>query len=119
MILQVTNESAACAPPKLLDQVRWHLRAKRYSIRTEQAYLDWIRRYILFHGKRHPQEMGEAQISAFLNHLAVNRRVAASTQNQAFSALLFLYQQVLDRKLDFIDLKRVQRPPRLPVVLTP
>ena len=65
------------ATPKLLDRVRWHLRVKRYSIRTEQAYVDWIRRYILFHGKRHPGELGEAQISAFLNHLAVNRRVAA------------------------------------------
>jgi integron integrase len=105
--------------PKLFDRVRWHLRVKHYSIRTEQAYLDWIRRYILFHGKRHPQEMGEEQIAAFLNHLAVNRAVAASTQNQALSALLFLYQQVLERKLAFIPgLERVRRPARLPVVLT-
>ena len=104
--------------PKLLDRVRWHLRVKHYSIRTEQAYVDWIRRYILFHRKRHPDEMGEAQVTAFLNHLAINRAVAASTQNQALSALLFLYQQVLDRKLDFIDAQRVRRPARLPVVLT-
>lgn len=122
-VVKVTNESlpmptAASSPPKLLDRVRWHLRVKHYSIRTEQAYVDWIRRYILFHRKRHPEELGEAQISAFLNHLAINRRVAASTQNQALSALLFLYQQVLDRKLQFIDTVRVQRPPRLPVVLT-
>jgi site-specific recombinase XerD len=89
--------------PKLLDRVRWHLRLKHYSIRTEQAYTDWIRRYILFHRKRHPEEMGEAEIAQFLTHLAVDKQVAASTQNQALSALLFLYQQVLDRKLDFID----------------
>src|SRR6202035_1033249 len=87
------------ASPKLLDRVRWHLRAKHYSIRTEGAYVDWIRRFILFHGKRHPDEMGEEEISAFLSHLAVNKNVAASTQNQALSALLFLYHQVLARKL--------------------
>lgn len=104
---------------RLLDRVRWHLRVKHYSIRTEQAYVDWIRRYILFHGKRHPAEMGEEEIAAFLSHLAINRAVAASTQNQALSALLFLYQQVLDRKLDFIaGMERVRRPARLPVVLT-
>ncbi len=105
------------ATPKLLDRVRWHLRVKRYSIRTEQAYVDWIRRYILFHGKRHPDKLDEAQISAFLNpgNQPPDRCL---TQNQALSALLFLYQQVLDRKLDFIDSVRVQRPSRLPVVLT-
>lgn len=113
------------APPepkpslKLLDRVRWHLRVKRYSIRTEQAYLDWIRRYVLFHGKRHPAEMGEDEIAAFLSHLAVHGKVAASTQNQALSALLFLYQHVLDRKLEFIaGVERVRRPPKLPVVFT-
>ena len=105
--------------PKLLDRVRWHLRVKHYSIRTEQAYTDWIRRYILFHRKRHPDEMGEKQIAEFLTYLAVEKHVAASTQNQALSALLFLYQQVLDRKLDFIDkIERVKRPPKIPVVLT-
>jgi len=104
---------------RLLDRVRWHLRAKHYSIRTEQAYVDWIKRFILFHRKRHPDEMGEEQITQFLSHLAVEKNVAASTQNQAFSALLFLYQQVLDRKLDFIDnVQRVSRPPKLPVVFT-
>ncbi len=106
------------AAPKLLDRVRWHLRVKHYSIRTEQAYTDWIRRYILFHRKRHPDEMGETEIAAFLTHLAVDLNVAASTQNQALSALLFLYQQVLDRKLEFIDVERVRRPPKLPVVFT-
>ncbi|MGI8821267.1 MAG: integron integrase [Chthoniobacterales bacterium] len=115
-------DSARLAPPpplRLLDRVRWHLRVKRYSIRTEQAYVDWIRRYILFHGKRHPAEMGEEEIAAFLSHLALDGRVAASTQNQAFSALLFLYQQVLDRKLEHIvGVERVRRPPKLPVVFT-
>ena len=107
------------APPRLLDRVRWHLRIKHYSLRTEQAYVDWIRRYVLFHGKRHPDEMGEDQIAAFLSHLAIDGHVAASTQNQALSALLFLYQQVLDRKLESIaGVERVRRPPKLPVVFT-
>jgi len=112
--------AAVASSPKLLDRVRWHLRVKHYSIRTEQAYVDWIRRYILFHRKRHPKEMGEKEITEFLTHLAVQRNVAASTQNQAFSALLFLYQRVLERKLEFIDnVQRVTRPAKLPVVFTP
>jgi integron integrase len=106
-------------PPRLLDRVRQHLRVKHYSIRTEQAYIDWIRRFILFHGKRHPKNMGEDEIGAFLTHLATERHVAASTQNQALSALLFLYQQVFDRKLDFMEnIERVKRPPKIPVVFT-
>lgn len=118
MLVFPSNASAASSP-KLLDRVRWLLRAKHYSIRTEQAYVDWIRRFILFHGKRHPDEMGEKEISDFLSHLAVEKNVSASTQNQAFSALLFLYQRVLDRKLDFIDnVQRVTRPAKLPVVFT-
>jgi len=76
-------------PKKLLDQVREVIRVKHYSIRTEQAYIDWIRRYILFHGKQHPKDMSSAEIEAFLTHLAVVQQVASSTQNQAFSALLF------------------------------
>ena len=114
----LTSPQTSSASPKLLDRVRWHLRVKRYSIRTEQAYLDWIRRFILFHRKRHPSDMGEEEIAAFLSHLAVNRCVAAATQNQAFSALLFLYQQVLEQKLEFIDLQRAKRPPKIPVVFT-
>src|SRR5712691_7377778 len=107
----------AASPPKLLDRVRWHLRVKHYSIRTEQAYVDWIRRFILFHGKRHPDDMAEEQISAFLTYLAVQRHVAASTQNQALCALLFLYEQVLERKVGFMDkIERVTRPPKIPVV---
>ena len=78
-------------PPKLLDQVRQRLRVKHYSIRTEDAYIGWIRRYILFHGKRHPKEMGENEISAFLTQFAVEGKVSASTQNQVLCALLFLY----------------------------
>jgi site-specific recombinase XerD len=95
------------------------LRYRHYSIRTEKAYVAWVRRYILFHDKRHPNEMGSAEIEAFLTHLAVDQNVAASTQNQALSALLFLYRDVLRKDLDFlIDSIRAKRPKRLPTVLT-
>jgi site-specific recombinase XerD len=105
---------------RLLDQVREKLRVKHYSSRTEQAYLDWIKRFILFHGKRHPETMGNREVSAFISHLATHRNVAASTQNQALSALVFLYQEVLGRELGWLDdLERAKRPARLPVVLTP
>ena len=105
--------------PKFLDEVRRALRLRHYSIRTEKTYLDWIRRFILFHGKRHPTEMAEPEVSAFLTHLAADRNVAASTQNQALNALLFLYQQFLQRKLGFLDnVERAKRPAKLPVVLT-
>ncbi len=106
-------------PKKLLDQVREAIQVKHYSIRTEQAYVNWIKRYILFHDKRHPREMGAAEIEAFLTHLAVDRNVAASTQNQALSALLFLYRQVLKQDLvGSIDSVRAKRPKRLPTVMT-
>ncbi|NOZ51372.1 MAG: integron integrase [Chloroflexi bacterium] len=106
-------------PKKLLDQVRDIIRLKHYSIRTEQAYVDWIKRYILFHNKRHPQGMGAPEIEAFLTHLAVERNVAASTQNQALSALLFLYRDVLKLEIGAnIDAVRAKRPKRLPVVMT-
>src|SRR5579885_1856000 len=106
-------------PKKLLDRVRETIRRKHYSFRTEKSYVAWIRRYILFHNKRHPQEMGRAEIEAFLTYLAVNRKVSASTQNQAFSALLLLYRDVLNKDLDFpIDSVRAKRPKRLPTVLT-
>jgi len=82
-------------PPKLLDQVRDRIRVKHYSIRTETQYMQWVKRFILFHDKRHPQEMGTTEVEAFLTHLAVNGHVSASTQNQALSALLFLYKEVL------------------------
>ena len=106
-------------PKKLLDQVREAIRLKHYSIRTEEAYVTWIKRYILFHNKRHPNEMGSTEVEAFLTNLAVEQHVAASTQNQAFSALLFLYREVLKKELDGpIDSMRAKRPKRLPTVLT-
>lgn len=105
--------------PRLLDRVRDSIRVRHYSLRTEQTYIQWIRRFILFHNKRHPNDMGEKEIEAFLTYLAVNRKVAASTQNQALSAILFLYQKVLDRKLEWLDnVVRAKRPKRLPVVLS-
>lgn len=105
--------------PKLLEQVRLRLRARHYSRRTESAYVQWIRRYILFHGKRHPMALGESEINAFLTNLAVEGKVAASTQTQALSALLFLYREVLSKDVgDLGDLIRARRPRRLPTVLT-
>ena len=104
---------------KLLDQVRDTARTLHYSIRTEEAYGAWVRKFILFHDKRHPAEMGEVEVGAFLTHLAVDRDVAASTQNQALAALLFLYREVLKLPLDWIDdVVRARRPARLPVVLS-
>lgn len=106
--------------PKLLEQVRQQIRVRHLSRRTEKAYVHWIRRFILFHGKRHPDEMAEAEISAFLSHLATERRVSASTQNQALSAVLFLYRHVLERELgEFEGLVRARRRKKLPVVLSP
>lgn len=105
--------------PKLLDQVRDTIRLKHYSIRTERAYIDWIKRFILFHHKRHPSEMGAPEVQAFLTHLAVTQNVAASTQQQALSALLFLYREVLRQELPWMDdITRAKKPKRLPVVLT-
>src|SRR3990172_4107224 len=100
----MTNSKApALSRPRLLDQVRERARVKHYSIRTEQVYTDWIKRFILFHGKRHPETMGAEEIEGFLTHLAVEGKVAASTQNQAKSALLFLYREVLGEKLPWLD----------------
>jgi integron integrase len=105
--------------PKLLDEVRDVIRRKHFSIRTEQTYVDWVRRFILFHNKRHPREMAETEITAFLTHLARDGRVAASTQNQALSALLFLYKEVLKQDIGWLQgVERAKRPSRLPVVLT-
>lgn len=104
---------------RILVQVRDAIRSRNYSLRTEQSYIQWIRRYIYFQGKRHPEDIGEEEISSFLTHLAVDRKVSASTQNQALSALLFLYKQVLAINLDWLDnVVRAKRPKRLPVVLT-
>lgn len=105
--------------PRLIDQTRGVLRTFHYSIRTEDNYIQWIKRFILFHNKRHPREMGEKEIRMFLTHLAVDKHVSASTQNQALSAILFLYKRVLELELDWIDdVVRAKRPKRLPVVLT-
>ena len=102
----------------LCRSVRDAIRLKHYSIRTEQAYVNWIKRYIYFHNVRHPAEMGAAEVQAFLTHLAVEGNVAASTQNQALSALLFLYKKVLHQDLGPIDAMRAKKPKRLPSVLT-
>jgi integron integrase len=117
------NSLPACfepdAAPRLLDQVRGKIRVKHYSIRTEQAYVDWIKRFIRHFGKRHPRELGAAEVEAFLTHLAVAGKVAASTQNQAKSALLFLYREVLGAELPWLDnIETAKTPKRLPVVLT-
>lgn len=105
--------------PRLLDQVRRALRVRHRSPRTEEAYVHWVRRYILFHGKRHPRDLGRSEISEFLSNLAVERKVSASTQTQALSALLFLYRHVLRQPFEWLDqVERAKKPVRIPVVLT-
>lgn len=104
---------------RLLERVRAKARTRHYSPRTEQAYVDWVRRFVKFHGRRHPATMGEGEVAAFLSHLATERRVGASTQNQALAALLFLYRHVLRIHLDFMEgVQCAKRPRRLPVVLS-
>ncbi len=106
--------------PKLLDRVRDRCRVRHLSLNTQHSYEAWIRRYILFHDKRHPLQMGAPEVAAFLTHLAVDRHVAASTQNQALSALLFLYREVLQQDFGWLnDVVRAKKPKRLPVVFTP
>ena len=106
-------------PRKLLDRVRDQVRVKHYSYRTEETYVQWIRRFILFHNKRHPNEMDGDEVNAFLTHSAVHENVAASTQNQALSAILFLYREVLQQELNLnLDAVRAKRPHYLPTVLT-
>ncbi len=113
-------EGVAGQPPRLMDQLRERLRVRHYSLRTEDAYVDWARRFILFHGKRHPRDMGALEVQAFLSHLAVDRRVSPSTQNQAKAALLFLYRDLLAVDLPWLsEVVQARRQPRLPVVLTP
>jgi integron integrase len=114
-----TASSPQQKQPRLLDQVRDAVRLRHYSIRTEQAYVQWTRRFVLFHGKRHPREMGSAEVTAFLTHLARDRDVAASTQNQALNALVFVYRHVLGRDDLVIEgMEHAKRPARLPTVLT-
>ena len=107
------------AKPKILDQLRHKIRLCGYSIRTEQTYVDWNRRFIVFHGKKHPKDMGEEEVEQFLTHLAVRRNVAASTQNQAKCAILFLYKEILKQDLDWLkNVKSAKRSERVPVVLS-
>ena len=113
------ENTPSAQPYTLLDQVRNNLRVKHYAIRTEEQYLHWIKRYILFHGKRHPKDMGAAHIEAFLTNLAVAGKVSASTQNQAKSALLFMYREVFEQTVPWLDnVTQARVPKRLPVVLT-
>lgn len=115
----VTKKAALARHPGLLEVVRRKIRAKHYSLRTEQAYLGWIRRFIFANGRRHPREMGGLEVEAFLSHLAVEAQVSASTQNQALSALLFLYRDVLGVELPWMEsVLRAKRPRRLPAVLS-
>lgn len=110
---------ATMVKPKLLDQVRYATRVRHLSYRTEQAYVNWVRKFILFHNKRHPNELDESDVSTFLTFLAVRRRVAASTQNQALSAILFLYRNVLKKELGWVNnVERAKKPQRVPVVFT-
>jgi integrase len=105
--------------PKLLDRMRAEIRVRHYSIRTEETYLDWARRFILFHDKRHPKDMGADEVQRFLSYLAVERNVSSSTQNQAKSALLFLYRDVLEIDLPWLDnIVHAKKPQRLPTVLS-
>jgi len=115
----VSGNVPTATGPRLLDRVRQAIKTRHYSHRTEKAYVHWIRRFIFFHGKRHPLEMGAPEVAEFLTYLAVQRKVSASTQNQAFSALLFLYREVLDRQLEGLEkVVRAKVPLRLPIVLT-
>jgi integron integrase len=117
--LSLAQRLPGVSPPKLLDQVRHAIRARHFSYRTEEAYVGWIKRYIRFHGLRHPAQMGPPEITAFLTALAVRRGVSASTQNQALAALLFLYKEVLKTDPGWLEgIVRAKRPKRLPVVLS-
>lgn len=115
----LANSSAAPQKPKLLDQVRQAIRMRHYSPKTEESYVHWIKRFIFFHNKRHPAEMNEKEIAQFLSSLASALHVSASTQNQALYAILFLYRDVLQKEIGYVDgVIRAKRPHRLPVVLT-
>jgi integron integrase len=117
--MDIPGPTAPPGAPRLLDRVRLRIRARHYSPRTEKAYVAWVRRFVLFHGKRHPDAMGATEVAGYLAYLASKRQVAASTQNQAFSALLFLYREVLGRELQGLeDTPRAKRPVRVPLVLS-
>jgi len=111
--------SPSSPKPRLLEVLRDVLRRRHYSYRTEESYVHWVRRFIFFHGKRHPRDLGQEEVTDFLNHLARDRDVAAATQNQALAALLFLYKEVLGQSLPWLDgIERAKRPARLPSVLS-
>lgn len=113
------SHGAPDAKPKLLDRLRSAIRARHYSRSTEKAYVNWVKRYVRYNGLRHPDEMGAAEVTAFLSGLATQGRVSASTQNQALSAILFLYGNVLEKNLEWMDsIVRAKRPLRVPVVMT-
>ena len=113
------NAPATPSKPKLLDQVRQAIRTRHFSPKTEESYVHWIKRFIFFHNKRHPAQMGESEIAQFLSSLASDAHVSASTQNQALNALLFLYREILKKSIGYVDgVVRAKRPHRLPVVLT-
>jgi integron integrase len=119
MLAESTSSPNLNDRPRLLDRLRDAIRRLHYSRRTEEAYIHWTKRFIYFNAKRHPAGLGEREVTAFLNHLATDRNVAASTQNQALSAILFLYKEVLGAELDWLDgLVRAKRTGRVPVVLT-
>src|SRR5262245_10061220 len=118
-VREPADEMAAAPAPRLFEEVRRVLRLKHYSLRTEHAYLGWIRRFIVANGRRHPRELGAPELERFLSSLALEGRVAANTQNQALSALLFLYKEVLGTDLPWLeDVTRAKRPQRLPTVLS-
>jgi integron integrase len=119
LIPGVKMESESNGKPKLLDQLREAIRVRHYSYKTEQAYVQWVKRFILFHDTKQPSEMGEKEISRYLSHLAVNCNVSAATQNQALCAIVFLYRNVLNKDLaEFVDIQWAKRPKRIPVVFT-
>jgi len=125
IISRIGVPAPACAPPtsaprpRLLDQVRQAIRTRHYSPKTEDAYVGWVKRFIFFHNKRHPAEMGEPEIARFLSSLASESHVSASTQNQALNAVLFLYREVLRKEIGYVNgVVRAKGPRRLPVVLT-
>src|SRR5512134_953162 len=118
-VMTTMNSPSAPQQPKLLDRLREALRSRHYSRRTDHCYCHWVKRFIFFHHVRHPADMAESEINAFLTHLAVKEKVSASTQNQALSALLFLYRYVLDREIgDLGEVIRARKPRHLPVVMT-
>ncbi len=115
----MSDPEASPTPPRLLDRVRQEIPLRHYSLRTEETYVGWIRRFILFHKKKHPSAMGAEEVTQFLSDLAVRGNVAAATQNQALSAILFLYRQVLGDPLPWLDeIVHARKPRHLPIVLT-